>query len=82
MARARTVEQGLPMLRAANTGISAIVDPYGRIVRSLGLGERSVLDGNLPSALQPTLYARLGRTITLLLVLVILISYAAARSFV
>ena len=38
-ARARAVEQGLPVVRAANTGISAIIDPYGRVVAELGLGE-------------------------------------------
>ncbi len=60
MARTRAVEQGLPLVRAANTGISAIVDPYGRVRQSLGIGVQGVVDGGLPAALAPTPYARLG----------------------
>ena len=63
----RAVEEGLPLVRAANTGISAIVDPYGRISVELGLGEIGALDGNLSQALDPTPYARFGDTILLVL---------------
>jgi apolipoprotein N-acyltransferase len=59
-ARLRAVEEGLPVVRAANTGISAVIDPSGRIVAQLGLGLEGVLDANLPAALPPTVYARLG----------------------
>jgi apolipoprotein N-acyltransferase len=59
-ARLRTIEQGLPLIRAANTGISAIIDAYGRMDESLPLGVESVLDGTLPKSLPPTLYARAG----------------------
>ena len=60
-ARLRTVEEGLPMVRAANNGISAFVDPYGRVLRRLGLNEVGVLDGGLPkpAATVPP-YAYLG----------------------
>ena len=59
-ARLRAVEQGLPVVRAANTGISAVIDPTGRLVARLGLGIEGVLDSNLPSAIPPTVYARTG----------------------
>jgi apolipoprotein N-acyltransferase len=59
-ARVRAIEQGLPLVRAANTGISAVVDPLGRIVRSLPLGTEGVIDSGLPQALPPTLYVRAG----------------------
>jgi apolipoprotein N-acyltransferase len=48
------------VVRAANTGISAVVDPLGRIVARLGLGIEGVLDSSLPSAIPPTIYARSG----------------------
>ncbi|MDR3467543.1 MAG: apolipoprotein N-acyltransferase [Xanthobacteraceae bacterium] len=59
-ARLRAIEEGLPIVRAANTGISAVIDPVGRIVARLGLGVEAVLDSALPSPLPPTLYARVG----------------------
>jgi apolipoprotein N-acyltransferase len=59
-ARFRAIEEGLPLVRAANTGISAVIDPYGRVVKSLGLGSRGVIDAPLPAALAATPYARFG----------------------
>jgi apolipoprotein N-acyltransferase len=59
-ARLRAIEQGLPVVRAANTGISAVIDPLGRVVAVLGLGIEGVLDAALPSAIAPTVYARFG----------------------
>jgi apolipoprotein N-acyltransferase len=59
-ARLRAIEEGLPMVRAANTGISAVIDPVGRIVAQLGLGIEGVLDSSLPAAIAPTIYARTG----------------------
>lgn len=59
-ARLRAIEQGLPLLRAANTGISAIIDAKGRIEAELGLGAEGVIDGSLPPAISATTYARAG----------------------
>jgi apolipoprotein N-acyltransferase len=56
----RAIEQGLPIVRAANTGISAVIDPVGRVVARLGLGIEGVLDAGLPQAGAPTIYARVG----------------------
>ncbi|ETX28386.1 apolipoprotein N-acyltransferase [Roseivivax isoporae] len=59
-ARMRAIEQGLPMLRAANTGVSAVIDGGGRVLASLPLGEAGHLDHRLPPPLPPTPYARSG----------------------
>lgn len=59
-ARLRSVEEGLPLVRVANTGISGVVDAYGRIVASLPLGSEGVLDVGLPRPGPLTVYARLG----------------------
>ena len=60
-ARFRAVEQGVPMVRVANTGISGVVDPYGRVRARLGLGVQGVLDVPLPKPIKGrTLYASVG----------------------
>jgi apolipoprotein N-acyltransferase len=72
-ARLRAIEQGLPVVRAANTGISAVIDPMGRIVARLGLGVEGVLDSSLPVAIAPTIYARSGDIPTAMMVAAALI---------
>lgn len=67
IASTRAVEEGLPMVRAANTGISAVVDSYGRVIARLGIGEQGVLDSGLPVALPPTPFARWGELIPMIL---------------
>ena len=59
-AQMRAAEQGLPMIRAANTGVSAVIDPLGRIVTHIPLGEQGFADATLPSPFTPTIYARFG----------------------
>jgi apolipoprotein N-acyltransferase len=59
-AQMRAIEQGLPMVRAANTGISAVIDPKGRITASLALDVAGYLDASLPGPGAPTLYSRTG----------------------
>ncbi|TNE35647.1 MAG: apolipoprotein N-acyltransferase [Alphaproteobacteria bacterium] len=64
MARTRAIEQGVAVVRAANTGISAIIGPYGRFEKRLGLDMSGVVDGALPRPLPGrTLYARFGEYI-------------------
>ncbi|WP_299627875.1 apolipoprotein N-acyltransferase [uncultured Tateyamaria sp.] len=59
-ARMRAIEQGLPMIRAANTGISAVIDPNGRVTAALGLNMAGYLDAVLPAPAPPTIYSRTG----------------------
>jgi apolipoprotein N-acyltransferase len=78
IAKTRAVEEGLPLVRAANTGISAVVDPYGRVLAHLGLGEEGVLDSPLPApAPRLTLYAQYGDSVPVgLIVLMAIVAWA------
>ena len=69
-ARVRAVEEGLPLVRSANSGISAIVDAHGRVIASLALGRKGVVNGGLPVALPATPYARFGDLIFAVLLVV------------
>lgn len=60
LARLRAIEQGLPLVRVANTGVSAVIDGRGRLRAELGLGMTGALDADLPAPLPPTAYARTG----------------------
>jgi apolipoprotein N-acyltransferase len=59
-ARLRAVERGLPLVRAANTGISAVIDPYGRIIASLPVGREGVIDAGLPAVANSTVFNDVG----------------------
>jgi apolipoprotein N-acyltransferase len=69
IAKVRAVEEGLSVARAANTGISAMIDPYGRIIASLELDRPGVVDAPLPRPIEPTLYSLAGDAIFFILML-------------
>lgn len=69
-ARMRAIEQGLPLIRAANTGVSAMIDPWGRLTQQLPLGQAGYIDAALPLPRAPTVYARTGDAPVFLLLLI------------
>jgi apolipoprotein N-acyltransferase len=73
-ARMRAVEEGLPLARAANTGISAMVDPVGRVLGSQPLGTHGYVQTLLPKPLPPTVYSRFGDIFFFVLLLLAFIS--------
>lgn len=62
-ARMRAVEEGLPVIRAANTGISAVIGPKGQVRAQLDLGIAGVLDQSLPGKMEKTIYSELGNIV-------------------
>jgi apolipoprotein N-acyltransferase len=74
-ARLRAVEEGLPLVRVANSGISAVVDGYGRVLEQLELNKAGVIDSPLPEPLGGrTLFSRIGNWSVLALVLLALLA--------
>lgn len=80
ISRSRAVENGLPMIRAANNGISAIIDPLGRIVTKLNLNEIDYIEGLIPMKLNsPTIFSKFGNfTLLLVIIFILLINYLLA----
>lgn len=78
-ARVRAVEEGAPLIRAANNGISGVVDPFGRVLVSLGLDVRGQIDSTLPKAVSLPLYARLGDWLLAAILGVFAVSAAVLR---
>jgi len=79
-ARLRAVEEGLPLVRAANNGISAVVDPYGRVLKKLSLNEVGVIDSPLPRPTSgTTLFARLGNWTVAILLIALTVGAVIAR---
>ena len=73
IAQMRAVEEGLPLVRATNNGVSAVINPYGEIIDSLELGKQGVLDSTLPRANPPTLFSKYGNNIPLLMIFIVFI---------
>ena len=76
-ARMRAIEEGVPVIRSTPTGISALVDPGGRIVARIPHGQAGAFDAALPRAQAPTLFSRGGNLIPLGLALILLVSGVA-----
>ncbi len=80
MAQVRAIEEGLPLIRSANTGMSAVIDPFGRILERLALNEDGVIDSPLPQAAPPTLYSYLRNwPILSMIVLILLLGRVSRR---
>jgi apolipoprotein N-acyltransferase len=79
-ARVTAIEEGLPVVRAANTGISAVIDPFGRIINSLPLGAEGVFDAPLPRAIAAPPYTQFGDAPVTLMVVIALILAARRRA--
>ena len=71
-ARLRSAEQGLPMIRVANTGVSAMIDATGQITARIPMGRAGWRDAPLPPPLPPTIYARTGDLAMLVLLILLL----------
>jgi apolipoprotein N-acyltransferase len=78
-ARVLAIAEGLPLVRAANTGISAVIDPVGRVISWLPLGTEGVLDAPLPTALDGTVHTKFGDYILILFMVVSLIAISRRR---
>jgi apolipoprotein N-acyltransferase len=78
-ARILAITEGLPLVRAANTGISAVIDPVGRIVNALPLGVEGVVDARLPAAIEPTIAMAYGNYFLILVLAVSLMVVGRRR---
>lgn len=78
-AQMRSIEQGLPLLRVANTGISGLIDPAGHVVKKMDLAKAGYIDVAVPNAKPPTLYSRFGNWMVLFLLIGLIISHFIFR---
>jgi apolipoprotein N-acyltransferase len=77
--RVLAIAEGLPLVRAANTGISAVVDPVGRVINFLPLGAEGVFDSRLPNPVEPTIFSLAGNYVLILFLVVGLIIVTRRR---
>ena len=82
MARARAVEEGVPLVRVANSGISALIDPLGRVMKRTVLNTMAVLDVPLPDRLTDgAMYNKLsGKGVVILIYASVLLIFYLHRS--
>ena len=66
-------------MRAANTGISAMIDPYGRVRAEIGLGKKGIIDADLPKASQITLFAQFGIIVEIAMLILAAMGWLACR---
>lgn len=78
-ARFRAIEEGLPLVRAANTGISGVVDGLGRVRAFSQINEQAVIDSPLPQELGPTIYSKIGDLPALIGLFLIMLAAAYFR---
>jgi apolipoprotein N-acyltransferase len=78
-ARLRAIEEGLPILRATPTGVSAVIDAHGRLLGTVPAGQEGAVEVPLPEPLPPTLFARLGNWLALIAGLALLVLAIAFR---
>ncbi len=79
-AQFRAIEEGLPVVRVANTGISAVIDPFGRLLQKLELDQAGIIDQQLPKPMDATIFSKLGQSTGILIAVVgILLAVGLAR---
>jgi apolipoprotein N-acyltransferase len=79
-AQVRAVEQGLPVVRAANTGISAVIDGYGRVLAEIGLSKRGLVDASLPKVGPRTSFVALGFGLEILALVFAILGWLVCRN--
>lgn len=77
-ARLRAIEEGVPVLRSTTTGISAVIDAGGAVRQAIGRGQPGRIDGHVPAARAPTLFARLGNALSLCWAIAVLLAALVA----
>ena len=78
-ARLRAIEEGMPIVRATPTGISAVIDPYGRLLRTLPRLRAGLIDATLPAVLPPPPFARFGTILSFIIAALLAIAAIAVR---